>query len=442
MAKKISTILIFGLLAGGLLIRAEDKPTPPEKPSVQWSIQDAEPYCPECTLTVAPPAEGWSASGGKCPNCSAEFAWSEPEFENSPEGALFKFRCAIKSNNLKLFKEASTDEKIEAYKNAAFSPCVIIKTEQGDNDQHIAIYFVVKGKEDCRHQKANLVKENEIWKVAVIADAKAPRKSDRMEANETVAIGSLKAIHAAECVWRQTAMSGTGKTDYWTYDVSALYRMLKGGRMSMYITLDLAKADANSHPDDIIAPNITEDWNAIKSTCGPKAGYWFKALKESEPGTPYNINVYAGTATACANDYLFGFCAFPAEYGVSGIRTFISNERGDVYSKDLGPVTEPRTNKKIKLSPEQEKKIKELISQLGAEDWEAREKAQETLSKMGKPAKELLEKEKDAKDPEVKMRASRILKNIAAQDKRGVPGGIDCWPANDPTTKGWSLSGN
>jgi len=35
----------------------------------------------------------------------------------------------------------------------------------------------------------------------------------------------------------------------------------------------------------------------------------------------------------------FAMFAFPAEYGVSGILTFIVNQRGIVYSKDLGRST-------------------------------------------------------------------------------------------------------
>jgi hypothetical protein len=33
----------------------------------------------------------------------------------------------------------------------------------------------------------------------------------------------------------------------------------------------------------------------------------------------------------------FGLLAYPAEYGVSGIMTFMVNQQGVVYEKDLGP---------------------------------------------------------------------------------------------------------
>ena len=35
----------------------------------------------------------------------------------------------------------------------------------------------------------------------------------------------------------------------------------------------------------------------------------------------------------------FALVAFPAEYGKSGIMTFVVNHRGVVYEKDLGPGT-------------------------------------------------------------------------------------------------------
>ena len=36
----------------------------------------------------------------------------------------------------------------------------------------------------------------------------------------------------------------------------------------------------------------------------------------------------------------FAFVAFPAEYGSSGVMTFVVSEDGEVYQKDLGKKTE------------------------------------------------------------------------------------------------------
>jgi hypothetical protein len=69
----------------------------------------------------------------------------------------------------------------------------------------------------------------------------------------------------------------------------------------------------------------------------PFEGYYFKILTrqgKNAPGGKYdyiiNGNMIGG----------FALIAWPAEYGDSGIMTFIVNQQGRVYQKDLGPKTE------------------------------------------------------------------------------------------------------
>ena len=73
-------------------------------------------------------------------------------------------------------------------------------------------------------------------------------------------------------------------------------------------------------------------------TAGPHPfnGYYFHILTRqgsAAPGGKYNYvingNMIAG----------FALVAFPAKYGSSGIMTFIVNQQGRVYQKDLGPDT-------------------------------------------------------------------------------------------------------
>lgn len=69
----------------------------------------------------------------------------------------------------------------------------------------------------------------------------------------------------------------------------------------------------------------------------PYHGYYYRILTRqgsAAPGGKYsyiiNGNMIAG----------FGLLAFPADYGASGIMTFMVNQQGKVYQKDLGPKTE------------------------------------------------------------------------------------------------------
>ena len=48
----------------------------------------------------------------------------------------------------------------------------------------------------------------------------------------------------------------------------------------------------------------------------------------------------------------FAFVAWPAQYGNSGIMTFIINQDGKVYQKDLGPKTASIVKKMKEFDPD------------------------------------------------------------------------------------------
>jgi hypothetical protein len=48
----------------------------------------------------------------------------------------------------------------------------------------------------------------------------------------------------------------------------------------------------------------------------------------------------------------FALIAYPAEYGVSGIKTFMVNHRGVVYEKDLGPATATLAAQAARFNPD------------------------------------------------------------------------------------------
>jgi hypothetical protein len=48
----------------------------------------------------------------------------------------------------------------------------------------------------------------------------------------------------------------------------------------------------------------------------------------------------------------YALIAYPADYGSSGIKTFIVNHYGDVYEKDLGPSTARRAAAITEYNPD------------------------------------------------------------------------------------------
>jgi hypothetical protein len=68
----------------------------------------------------------------------------------------------------------------------------------------------------------------------------------------------------------------------------------------------------------------------------PFNGYFFRILTSQGPHAPGGAKNYVFNGKMTAG---FAFVAYPAEYRSSGVMTFIVNQSGVVYEKDLGPNT-------------------------------------------------------------------------------------------------------
>lgn len=81
----------------------------------------------------------------------------------------------------------------------------------------------------------------------------------------------------------------------------------------------------------------------------PYHGYRFKILLRQGPTAPGGAVDYV-----VKGDMIGGFAAvaYPAEYGNSGIMTFIINHEGDIYEKDLGDRTARIASRMTSFSPD------------------------------------------------------------------------------------------
>lgn len=68
----------------------------------------------------------------------------------------------------------------------------------------------------------------------------------------------------------------------------------------------------------------------------PYHGYYYRILTRQGPDAPGGKYDYIINGNMIAG---FGLVAFPAEYGQSGVMSFIVNHQGKIYQKDLGPKT-------------------------------------------------------------------------------------------------------
>ena len=81
----------------------------------------------------------------------------------------------------------------------------------------------------------------------------------------------------------------------------------------------------------------------------PYHGYYYRILKSQGPAAEGGAADYVVKGEMIGG---FALVAWPAEYGVSGVKTFIVNHRGIVYEKDLGPTTATLARQMTQFNPD------------------------------------------------------------------------------------------
>lgn len=159
--------------------------------------------------------------------------------------------------------------------------------------------------------------------------------------NERNASAHLKVFASAEADFRANDRDGNRVNDFWTADVSGLYRMPVGDPSKL---IEKSAAEADAEPAADVGPLLV-DFPV------PKGGYLFRVMRadrSQDPAEAYRQDTDQ-SGQKWRNISRFGFCAFPAEYGVSGRSTFILNEGNTVFKRDTGgePVLEWPSDKEL-----------------------------------------------------------------------------------------------
>jgi hypothetical protein len=81
----------------------------------------------------------------------------------------------------------------------------------------------------------------------------------------------------------------------------------------------------------------------------PYHGYYFHILKAQGPDAPGGAVDYVVKGKMIGG---FALIAYPAEYGVSGIKTFLVGHQGMVYEKDLGDATAALARQIVSFNPD------------------------------------------------------------------------------------------
>jgi hypothetical protein len=152
----------------------------------------------------------------------------------------------------------------------------------------------------------------------------------RIGRNELMAMQVCHVLVDAEKAYYATPHGGDAVKQYAQRFVSD-----QGGHNGLYWW------GADDEPDSPIGPllaNACSDGSAQQRRTGPIPfhGYYYRLLTSQGTHAPGGVKNYVVDGKMTRG---FAFVAYPAEYRSSGVMTFIVNQDGIVYEKDLGAQT-------------------------------------------------------------------------------------------------------
>jgi hypothetical protein len=100
----------------------------------------------------------------------------------------------------------------------------------------------------------------------------------------------------------------------------------------------------------LVARARGEGYKQAGSTPLPYHGYYYKILTGQGPHAPDGAYDYVVRGKMIGG---FALVAYPAQYGSSGIMTFIVNHDGGIYQKDFGPNTTATAQSMTKFDPDE-----------------------------------------------------------------------------------------
>ena len=196
----------------------------------------------------------------------------------------------------------------------------------------------VKEKED----RVSVILGNDNWPFGIpiirkaegwMFDTKAGREeflNRRVGRNELAAIQVCLAYVEAQREYASTDREQDGIIQYAQKVMSDPYR-----RNGLY--WEVGEGEIESPLGPFIAQAARAGYTKKGDEPTPYHGYYYKILNGQGMSAPGGAYKYVINGHMVAG---FALVAWPAEYGVSGVMTFVVNQNGMVYEKDMGPKTE------------------------------------------------------------------------------------------------------
>jgi hypothetical protein len=149
----------------------------------------------------------------------------------------------------------------------------------------------------------------------------------RIGRNELDAIQTCLAYVDAQNEYAEKDQTGEGAGVYAQRIVST-----SGKKDGLY----WPSSDGETSPLGELAAQASAEGYKVGAGRVPYHGYYFRVLTQQGPNAPGGTLDYVVKGKMIGG---FALLAWPAEYGNSGVMTFLVNHTGTVYQKDLGDYT-------------------------------------------------------------------------------------------------------
>lgn len=189
-----------------------------------------------------------------------------------------------------------------------------------------------------------VVKEGDRWRFDT-AVGKEEILNRRIGRNELRTMQVCLAYVDAQREYARVAREGDGLLTY-----AMKFRSDEGKRNGLYWP---TKKGEGLSPLGVLVANARAEGYSRKtseSKPSPYHGYVYRILTAQGPDAPGGAYDYAVNGKMIGG---FALVAYPAQYGASGVMTFLVNHQGVIHEKDLGPDTEHLARAMQTYNPDQ-----------------------------------------------------------------------------------------
>lgn len=188
-----------------------------------------------------------------------------------------------------------------------------------------------------------IVKQDDRWRFDTKA-GKGEILARRIGSNELNTIEVCRAFVDAQREYAAAGSSGSGVREY-----ARKFMSSPGKHDGLY--WEAAEGEAESPIGPLVASARAEGYGgkASHGKPSPYHGYYYRILTKQGKHAP------GGAYDYIANGHMIGgfaLVAFPATYADSGVKTFLVNQDGIVYEKDLGPNTAALARRMTEFDPD------------------------------------------------------------------------------------------